>query len=73
MHLQTDNVRGAVSKLSLGPAKVGSELALPATRAEARSERASASPVADRGSGGGPHWIRTSNFHAVNMALCQLS
>src|SRR5262245_13687394 len=23
--------------------------------------------------GGGPHWIRTSNFHAVNMALYRLS
>ena len=22
---------------------------------------------------GGPHWTRTSNLHAVNMALCQLS
>jgi len=72
-HLQADDVRGAVGKLSLGPANVGNKLALPARRAKARRKRANASPVLDEGSGGGPHWIRTSNFHAVNMALCQLS
>ena len=72
-HLQADDVRNAVSRLSLGPAKVGNNLAMRRKRAKSPSAPDDTSPGEHEGSVGGPHWTRTSNLHAVNMALCQLS
>ncbi len=64
-HLQADDVRAAVSKLSLGPAKVGNNLAMRRKRAKTPPRKDDTSPRRRATSDGGPHWTRTSNLHAV--------
>jgi integrase len=72
-HLQAEDARGAITKLSLPTRIPGTKLAHAVRGNEVASDQANVTSSGAGGRVGGPHWIRTSNFHAVNMALCRLS
>ena len=72
-HLQAEDARGAIAKLSLPTRIPGTKVAHAVREKGIASEEVDISSRGARGCVGGPHWIRTSNFHAVNMALCRLS
>jgi hypothetical protein len=68
-HLQAEDTRAAIAKLSLPARELGNNLALVADAQQLATDATRASPPKTEGCDGGPHWTRTSNFHAVNMAL----